>query len=516
MIPARNEAEILPMTLPSLLGQDYRGRFAIVLVDDDSGDGTGKVAEAAGQAAGWRIGQAAPRGGPGRSSPQGGASLEDRTLQVLRGSATPPGWAGKVWAMSQGVASAGQPQFILFTDADIEFAPGALAALAAGAAGDDLAPVSQMALLRAASGWERLPIPAFVYFFAQLYPFPRVSRTRSRTAAAAGGCMLVRADVLARAGGLSKISSARIDDVALGRAGQAGRWTLLAEPDHRGAERAPGTGARRHLGHGRAQRLHPAALLGRRGRRCCGWPWLALPGCRPVAAIGGIAALAAGGSAAAAWLTAAGLAGWALMTVSYLPMLRLYRLSPLRAPALPLIAALYAAMTARLSLAAPGRPGRRVERPADHSGAVAAATSASASACSALSILAGSSPAARAFATASRSNSTARSGWPARQLGLAKRNQPARNPPPITEGFAQLVRAAKVPHRLCGLARLDQVVEADVPVNFRLGVQVGPVGQVERLPEVRHGGGPVMVKHLVDQPEAEQRAGHAGRVSEPG
>jgi hopene-associated glycosyltransferase HpnB len=323
---------MLPLTLPSLLGQDYRGRFAIVLVDDDSSDGTGKVAEAAGQAAGWQIGEA-ESGGQGR------------TLQVLRGSATPPGWAGKVWAMSQGVASAGQPQFILFTDADIAFAPGALAALAAAAAGDDLALVSQMALLRAASGWERLLIPAFVYFFAQLYPFPRVSRPGSRTAAAAGGCMLVRSDTLARAGGLAKISSARIDDVALGRLlkraggrcwlslttevvsvrpylGLADIWDMVARSAY-------------------TQLRHSVTAV---AAAVVGLAWLYLG--PPAAAIGGLAALAAGGGSEAAWLAAAGLAGWGLMTVSYLPMLALYRLSPLRAPALPVIALLYAAMTA--------------------------------------------------------------------------------------------------------------------------------------------------------------------------
>ena len=105
----------------------------------------------------------------------------------------------------------------MFTDADIAYAPGTLDRLARAAAAGDFAIVSQMALLRADSRWEKVLIPAFVYFFAQLYPFSRVSRARARTAAAAGGCMLVRADALGAAGGLRQISGARIDDVALGR-----------------------------------------------------------------------------------------------------------------------------------------------------------------------------------------------------------------------------------------------------------------------------------------------------------
>ncbi len=331
VIPARNEAEMLPLTLPTLLGQDYQGRLRIVLVDDESSDGTGKVAQTAGRAAGWRIGTA-----------DGG---QDRTLQVLRGSPTPPGWAGKVWAMSQGVAAAGQPDFLWCTDADIAFAPGALGSLAAAAVHDDLALVSQMALLRAVAGWERLLIPAFVYFFAQLYPFPRVSSPGSRTAAAAGGCMLVRAGALARAGGLARIASARIDDVALGRllkraggncwlglttevvsvrpyAGLADIWDMVARSAY-------------------TQLRYSVAAVAAAVAGLC---WLYLG--PPAAAIGGIGWLAAGGGGTAAWLAAAGLAGWALMTVSYLPMLRLYRLSPLRGPGLPLIALLYAAMTA--------------------------------------------------------------------------------------------------------------------------------------------------------------------------
>jgi hopene-associated glycosyltransferase HpnB len=322
VVPARNEATVLPGTLPTLLGQDYPGAFCVVLVDDDSSDSTASVARSLSQEI-----------GPER-------------LRLVAGRPTPAGWAGKVWAMQQGVLAAGDARYVLFTDADIGYAPGTVATLVRAAEADDRGLVSQMALLRAATFWERLLVPAFVYFFAQLYPFQRVNKPGARTAAAAGGCMLVRRDALEEAGGLDRIRGARIDDVALGRLLKnppdpvrcwlglttsvvsrrpyprlAGLWDMIARSAYT------------------QLRYSPAALAG----TVAGLLWLyALP---PAAALGGLAWVAAGGGVVAAWLAAAGLAGWAIMAVSYVPILRLYRLSPLRAPCLPLIAMLYAAMT---------------------------------------------------------------------------------------------------------------------------------------------------------------------------
>jgi hopene-associated glycosyltransferase HpnB len=249
--------------------------------------------------------------------------------------------------MAAGLRAAGECDYVLFTDADIAYAPGTLTALVRAAVPGDRALVSQMALLRADTGWERLIVPAFVYFFAQLYPFRWVNRPASRTAAAAGGCMLVRRATLAAAGGLAPISGARIDDVALGR--------LLKRPPSR---------ARCWLGFStevRSCRPYPrlaglwdmiarSAYVQLRfspvllGLTLLGLLWLyAGP---PVAAVVGVAGLAAGGGAAAAWCAAAGLAGWLLMSVSFWPVLRLYRLAAWRAPVLPGIALLYALMTA--------------------------------------------------------------------------------------------------------------------------------------------------------------------------
>jgi len=251
-----------------------------------------------------------------------------------------------VWAMAQGVADAGGCDDLLFTDADIAFEPGTLAALVRSARADDRALVSQMALLRAETRWERWIVPAFVYFFAQLYPFRRVGQPRSATAAAAGGCMLVRREALAAAGGLARMAGARIDDVALARLlkrgpGRARCWLGFTTAVH---SRRPYAGLA-ELWQMIARsaytqlRYSPALLAG----TVAGLGWLYL--LPPAAGIGGLAAGLAGGGAAAWWCAAAGLVGWALMTASFVPVLRLYRLSLLRAPGLPVIALLYLTMT---------------------------------------------------------------------------------------------------------------------------------------------------------------------------
>ena len=321
VIPARDEAAILPETLPSLLAQEYPGELSVVLVDDGSSDGTGAVAESLGQA-------------PGAA------------LKVIRGAPLPEGWAGKVWAMAQGVAAAGGCEYLLFTDADIAFEPGAVGALVRAAVADNRALLSQMALLRADTGWERCIVPAFVYFFAQLYPFRRVGQPRARTAAAAGGCMLVRRTALAAAGGLDRISGARIDDIALARllkrppvAARCWLGFTTQVRSRRPYPRLAGLWAMVTRSAYTQLRYSPALLAG----VVAGLAWLYL--LPPVAGLAGLAALAAGGGAAAWWCAAAGLAGWAIMTVTYVPVLRLYRLSPLRAPGLPFAALLYAAMT---------------------------------------------------------------------------------------------------------------------------------------------------------------------------
>ena len=357
--PARDESAVLPLTLPTLLDQDYRGQLRVVLIDDQSSDGTAAVAAELGKSAGWAVKHdtahvetahhETAHNEPRRNEPSNNAAVTqaggDRELLIISGSPLPDGWAGKVWAMSQGVAAGGDTDYFLFTDADIAYHPGTVAKLEKAAADGRFALVSQMALLRAKTGWEKLLIPAFVYFFAQLYPFRLVNRERSRTAAAAGGCMLVHRAALEQAGGLSHIRAARIDDVALG--------TLLKR-----------SGAKCWLGLTTdviSDRAYPELgqiwdMVARSAYTQLGYSLVALAGVivslswlyllPPAAAIAGLASLLAGAGSTAAWLAATGALGWAIMSVTYLPINRFYGLSPLRAVTLPLIAGLYAAMTA--------------------------------------------------------------------------------------------------------------------------------------------------------------------------
>ncbi len=200
LVPARDEAETLRETLPALLAQDHP-RFRVVLVDDGSTDGTADAAR----------------------SIAAGAGRAER-LRVVADIPTPAGWSGKVHALHAGLSTleaegpGGGPEWLLLTDADIRHPPDSVRVLLAEAAAGGRDLVSVMARLRAEGFWERLLIPPFVFFFQLLYPFRLASDPRSRVAAAAGGCILIRRSTLAAAGGFAAIAGEVIDDVALARA----------------------------------------------------------------------------------------------------------------------------------------------------------------------------------------------------------------------------------------------------------------------------------------------------------
>lgn len=304
VVPARDEAEGIGAALASLLAQDYPGRLRVIVVDDGSTDGTGAIAR----------------------------GFADPRLLVLDGRPRPPGWSGKLWAVAQGVAHT-RAGLVLLTDADIVHDPAHLSALAAKAERDGLDLVSEMVELRCHSVAERALVPAFVFFFQLLYPFARVNDPASRTAAAAGGTVLLRRRALERIGGIETIRGALIDDVALARAIKRG-------------------GGRIWLGHGRlARSIRPypgAADVWRMVARTA-YVQLRFSPVLLAATVLGMAlvwlappALAVFGHGAA---RAMGALAWLGATVSYLPTLRRFRQSPLWALALPLVACFYGAAT---------------------------------------------------------------------------------------------------------------------------------------------------------------------------
>jgi hopene-associated glycosyltransferase HpnB len=311
VVPARNEADVIGRSIGSLIAQDYPGPFHIVLVDDQSDDGTGALAR----------------------------RLNPDRLTVLTGGPRPQGWTGKLWAMKQGsdYAAAFGAEFLWFTDADIAHAPDNLRQLVARAQDGDKVLVSLMARLSCKSLAEHFLIPAFVFFFDMLFPFGAVNDPNSRIAAAAGGCMLVRRQALEKAGGLAAIRHNIIDDCALGRAMKAQGPIWLGLTD-----RAVSLRPYEHLsdiGHmvrrtayaqlGYSPLVLAATLLG-----------LAMIYLAPVMT----ALFAWGISQMAGWLA------WIIMAVIYQPILRFYRLSPLWGLALPLIGLFYAGFTCQSAI----------------------------------------------------------------------------------------------------------------------------------------------------------------------
>jgi hopene-associated glycosyltransferase HpnB len=305
-VPARNEVDVIQASLSSLLAQDYPGDFQVVLVDDQSDDGTGQRARA----------------------------LNNSRLTVLSGDARAPGWTGKLWAMNQGVeqAAATRPEFFWFTDADISHSPDNLRRLVARAEDGNKVLVSLMARLHCGTAAEHFLIPAFVFFFDMLFPFGAVNSTHSPIAAAAGGCMLVRREALEKAGGIAAIRHNIIDDCALGRAmkRQGPIWLGLTD-------RAVSMRPYNHIADIRHMVARSAyAQLGYSPLMLIGTLFgLALVYLAPVAA----ALFGWGVSQMAGWLA------WLIMAGMYVPMLRFYRLSWLWGLALPLIGVFYAAFT---------------------------------------------------------------------------------------------------------------------------------------------------------------------------
>jgi hopene-associated glycosyltransferase HpnB len=308
IVPARNEAETIARCVESLDRQDYAGELQIIVVDDDSDDGTDALAS-------------------GAAKP-GGA--KDR-VTVVKGAPLERGWTGKLWALQQGVESAAafSPDYFWFTDADIVHAPDTLHRLVTRSESQKLDLSSLMVLLQSKTMPERLLIPAFVYFFLMLYPPKWIAEAKSKTAGAAGGCILLRREALGRIGGIAAIRGELIDDCALARAVKrsGGKiWMGLTRKS---------VSLRSYAGFGEIRDLIArtaftqlqysalillATLLG-----------LLLTYLAPLVLTFHPDPIV--------WRTS--LAAWALMTLTYLPTVRFYRLSSLRALLLPLAAMFY-------------------------------------------------------------------------------------------------------------------------------------------------------------------------------
>jgi hopene-associated glycosyltransferase HpnB len=319
VIPARNEAEGVGECVGSLLRQDYRGLKSVVLVDDESTDGTADVARRAAAA----------------------CDAADR-LTIVPGTPLPKGWTGKLWAMRQGIAAAtasdSPPDYLLLTDADIVYQPHVLSWLVAHASSKDLVLASFMASLRCETAAERGLIPAFIFFFQMLYPFSKVNRPEDATAAAAGGCMLVRAEALRRAGGIDAIRTALIDDCALAALLKAKGpiWLGLTSRVRSLREYARWSDVAHMVSRTAYAQLRYSPLLLAGTVAGLTLVYLAPP----------FAALFGSG------LTRGfGIAAWAIMALAFQPTLRFYRLSPWWGFALPAIAAAYLVFTVQSAIA---------------------------------------------------------------------------------------------------------------------------------------------------------------------
>ncbi len=348
LVPARNEKESLPHTLPALLTQDYPGEFTVVLIDDRSEDGTAEIAR--------RIAR--------------DCHAEQR-LKVIGGAPLPSGWVGKVWALEQGATACGyasldragssqgttqivfpQPRYLLLTDADIRHTPDSLRRLVVESEHRRLALNSRMARLRCLSRPEQLLIPPFVFFFNILYPMRQVNNPRSSMAGAAGGCVLLRAEALMQAGGLSCIRDRIIDDVSLARC-----IKRLGVPIQLALSRSRVESLRVY------DSIRAIWIMVRRTAFTeLRHSWLRLLGTLagmavmfvvpPLWTIGAfVGALLAMfnrpvmGVPESALLFALGAGAWTLMAVAYRPAVHFFRLPPWRCWTLPIAGVLYESMT---------------------------------------------------------------------------------------------------------------------------------------------------------------------------
>ena len=312
IVPARNEAATIAQTVAALVQQSYPGHFSILIVDDHSEDGTAGLARK--------------------------AAADSDAAEKVRVLTAPPlaaGWTGKLWALQSGVeyTQSSSPDFFWFTDADIVHAPDTLSRLASRAERDQVGLTSLMVLLQVQSFAEKLIIPPFLYFFLMFYPPRWIANPKSRTAGAAGGCMLLRSSALARIGGLAAIRNEIIDDCSLARAVKrsSGRiWMGLTRNSLSLRRYSRLSELRDMIARTAFTQLNYSAL------RLLGTVLgLFLTFVAPVVLVFS--------SNVQIWLPA--LLAWCLMSASFLPTVVFYGLSPLWSPFLPIAALFYSYAT---------------------------------------------------------------------------------------------------------------------------------------------------------------------------
>ena len=312
IIPARNEQGVIEGTLTSIQNQDYPGYLSIIVVDDNSEDGTvGSI-----------------------------QNTRDAQTELLFGRPLPEGWTGKLWALQQGIDKVSRrersPTYLLLSDADIIYPQESVRQLILHAEERELELVSLMVRLNCRSAWEVMLIPAFIFFFQKLYPFPWINNPSRETAGAAGGCILLRTATLVQAGGLEKIKDQVIDDCALAQLikPRGPIWIGLTQAviSHR-----PYATLREIWSmviRTAFDQLHHSALFLALSVIGMIFAYVAPPAIFCIGTISSnVLVMATGGIT------------WAIMTLCYVPTLRLYARNPIEALLLPVAALLYTLMT---------------------------------------------------------------------------------------------------------------------------------------------------------------------------
>ncbi|MGL5942650.1 MAG: glycosyltransferase [Waterburya sp.] len=316
VVPARNEAEVIETSITSLLEQDYLGNFSVILVDDHSSDRTSEIAQVTAH-----------------------KLSKTEKIKIIAAKPLSVGWKGKLWAIQQGIEAikSNLPDYWLLTDADIKHDLSNLSQLINKAETDNLDLVSLMVLLRCQSFWEKLLIPAFVFFFQKLYPFAWVNNPQKSLAAAAGGCILISNQALEAIGGIATIKNALIDDCSLAKAVKSqGKNIWLGLTTKTISLRA----------YNDLKTIWDT--IARTAFTQLNYNWLLLLGTViGMSIVYLVAPIGLGlGIITSNWvLVSISVLTWLLMTIAYLPTVKLYNLSFIWTLSLPAIAFLYTLMT---------------------------------------------------------------------------------------------------------------------------------------------------------------------------